>query len=62
LDLLDLVVATEIWDLLVLPDLLDPLVPLDLPEADSTSSASPSRRRLPIPSVAAADTVPMPPT
>lgn len=43
----------ERWDLLVLQDLLDPLDPPDLPAVDSTSSASPCRRRLPIPTVVA---------
>lgn len=53
LDPLDLVVAMERWDLLVLLDFPDPLDPLELPVADSTSSASLFRRRLPIPSVEA---------
>lgn len=62
MDLPDLVVATERWDLLVLLDLLDLLDPLDLPAVDSTSSASPSRRRLPIPSVAVTTVLLMTPT
>lgn len=60
MDPLDLVVATERWDLLDLLDLPDLLDPLDLPAVDSTSSASLFRRRPLIPSVE--DTVPMSPT
>lgn len=61
MDPLDLAVAMERWDLLVLQDLPDPLDPPDLPAVDSTSSASPCRRRLPIPTVVA-DTALMTPT
>ncbi len=46
----------------VLLDLLDLLDPLDLPEADSTSSASPFRRRPLIPSVVATTALLMTPT
>lgn len=53
MDPLDLVVATERWDLLVLLDLLDLLDQPELPVVDSTSSASQSRRKLLIPSVVA---------
>lgn len=52
-DPLDLAVAMERWDLLVLLDLPDQLDPLDLPALDSTSSASLFRRRHPIPTVVA---------
>lgn len=52
----------EKWAPLVLPDLLDPLDLLELPEVDSTSSASHFRRRPPIPSVAAMATALMTPT
>lgn len=62
LDLPDLVVAMARWDPLVLPDLLDLLDPQDLPALHTTSSASPSRRRLPIPSVAVTTVLLMTPT
>lgn len=60
LDLLDLVVALERWDLPVLLDLLDPLEHLVPLVADSTLASSLSlRRRLPIPSACTVLMMPM---
>lgn len=53
MDLLDLVVAMERWDLLDLLDLPDLLDLLDLPAVELSSSASLFRRRPLIPCVVA---------
>lgn len=53
MDLLDLVVAVERWDLLDLLDLPDLLDLLDLPAVEWTSSSRPIRRRPLIPCVVA---------
>ena len=60
-DPLDLVVAMERWDLLVLPDLLVLLVLLDLPAVDLSSSPNQLRRR-PLILYAVVTTVLMTPT